>query len=286
MAAGDRYAVDVASVASLIRAWHAGAESVGEIAQRLGAIHGRFESGVPSALVAGLLGEVPLPECFAELAAATQTAVVLSHGLAQDSATLERNLNAYIKAEREAEARLKAVQAGEKSGGTGRPTGSPPGRPADTGAPGGDSSGSSSSGSSSGGGSPQPPRSPGPAQYADRTRVGEWINEAFEVLEADGVPASELNEAGVLLIIEHESGGNPNAVNDWDGNAAAGDPSRGLMQVIGATFDEYKLPGHDDIYDPVDNIVAGVRYALSRYGSIQNVPGVRSVDDGGSYVGY
>jgi SLT domain-containing protein len=100
------------------------------------------------------------------------------------------------------------------------------------------------------------------------------------------VPASELDRAGVLLIIEHESAGNPNAINDWDSNAQAGDPSRGLMQTIGATFDAYKLPGHDDIYDPVDNIIAGVRYALSRYGSIQNVPGVRSVDDGGSYVGY
>jgi SLT domain-containing protein len=58
------------------------------------------------------------------------------------------------------------------------------------------------------------------------------------------------------------------------------------MQVIGSTFDAYKISGHDDIYNPVDNIVAGVRYALARYGSIQNVPGVKSVDEGGSYVGY
>ena len=106
------------------------------------------------------------------------------------------------------------------------------------------------------------------------------------VLEADGVPASELDEAGVLLIIEHESSGNPNAINNWDSNAQAGDPSRGLMQVIGATFNAYKLPGHGNIYSPVDNIIAGVRYALSRYGSISNVPGVRSVAGGGSYVGY
>ena len=69
-------------------------------------------------------------------------------------------------------------------------------------------------------------------------------------------------------------------------NAQAGDPSRGLMQVIGATFNAYKLPGHGDIYSPVDNIIAGVRYALSRYGSISNVPGVRSVNGGGQYVGY
>jgi SLT domain-containing protein len=116
--------------------------------------------------------------------------------------------------------------------------------------------------------------------------VEQWINQAFQILEANGVPASELNEAGVLLIIEHESSGNPNAINNWDSNAKAGDPSRGLMQTIGTTFDAYKLPGHNDIYNPVDNIIAGVRYAISRYGSIQNVPGVKSVDNGGSYVGY
>lgn len=149
------------------------------------------------------------------------------------------------------------------------------------------SSGSGSSGSGrgggAGGGGTQPP---GPALYADEEQVEQWINEAFEVLEADGVPPSELDEAGVLLIIEHESSGNPNAINNWDSNAQAGDPSRGLMQTIGTTFDAYKLPGHDDIYNPVDNIIAGVRYAISRYGSIQNVPGVKSVNNGGSYVGY
>jgi SLT domain-containing protein len=46
------------------------------------------------------------------------------------------------------------------------------------------------------------------------------------------------------------------------------------------------VPGHDDIFNPVDNIIAGVRYAISRYGSISNVPGVVKVHNGGSYVGY
>jgi uncharacterized protein YukE len=69
-------------------------------------------------------------------------------------------------------------------------------------------------------------------------------------------------------------------------NAQAGHPSKGLMQCIDSTFNAHSVPGHTNIYNPVDNIVAGVRYALSRYGSIQNVPGIVAVSHGGHYVGY
>jgi WXG100 family type VII secretion target len=56
--------------------------------------------------------------------------------------------------------------------------------------------------------------------------------------------------------------------------------------TIDSTFDAHALPGHTNIWNPVDNIVAGVRYALSRYGSLDEVPGVAAVEHGGSYVGY
>jgi uncharacterized protein YukE len=69
-------------------------------------------------------------------------------------------------------------------------------------------------------------------------------------------------------------------------NAQAGHPSKGLMQCIDSTFNAHSVPGHTNIYNPVDNIVAGVRYAISRYGSIQNVPGIVAVSHGGHYVGY
>ena len=116
--------------------------------------------------------------------------------------------------------------------------------------------------------------------------VGQWIADAEQILEANGTPASVLDTDAIAVIIQGESGGNPRAINNWDSNALAGHPSKGLMQCIDSTFDANKLPGHDDILNPVDNIVAGVRYAIGRYGSLANVPGVAAVRAGGSYIGY
>jgi SLT domain-containing protein len=113
-----------------------------------------------------------------------------------------------------------------------------------------------------------------------------WITEADQILQANGTPTSALDDSAVALIIQHESGGNPAAINRTDSNAAAGTPSIGLMQTIGPTFQRWAVPGHGDIRNPVDNIAAGVRYAIGRYKSLGNVPGVRSVRAGGPYRPY
>lgn len=87
-------------------------------------------------------------------------------------------------------------------------------------------------------------------------------------------------------IAMHESGGNPNSINLWDSNAKAGHPSKGLMQMIDETFNRWALPGMNDIWNPIHNAVSSIRYMIGRYGSIQNVPGIRSQLAGGGYVGY
>jgi WXG100 family type VII secretion target len=69
-------------------------------------------------------------------------------------------------------------------------------------------------------------------------------------------------------------------------NAAAGHPSKGLMQCIDSTFNAHKLPGHDNIYDPVDSIIAGVRYTFDRYGGFAGHPGLKAMAGGGGYQGY
>lgn len=126
----------------------------------------------------------------------------------------------------------------------------------------------------------EPPKAMPPGE------TGSWIAEAFAVLEKDGVDTSKIDPNDVAAMIEHESGGDPNAINLWDSNAEAGIPSKGLMQTIDPTFEAYKLPGYDNIWNPVDNIVAGVRYSIDRYGSVDNVPGIQGILDGSGYVGY
>lgn len=111
--------------------------------------------------------------------------------------------------------------------------------------------------------------------------VKNWIDEALNVLHM-----RQAFEPGIMNIIMHESSGNPNSVNRWDSNAAAGHPSEGLMQTIAPTFNEWALPGYNrNILDPVSNIIAGIRYARDRYGKGMLMAGGRRSSTG-SYEGY
>lgn len=122
---------------------------------------------------------------------------------------------------------------------------------------------------------------------ATSAQVLAWINAASLVLAANGGALSATDVQAVELIIHYESSGDPNAINNWDSNAAAGIPSQGLMQDTPPVFQQYAVPGYNtNILDPVSNIVAGVRYARARYGSLENVPGVVAVSAGKPYVGY
>lgn len=107
--------------------------------------------------------------------------------------------------------------------------------------------------------------------------VASWIMQALAIT---GQSMDYLDE--LMYIAQMESGGDPNAINLWDSNAAAGHPSKGLMQTIDSTFAAYALPGYDDIWNPVHNAIAAIRYMNERYGGIQNHPGL----GGRGYVGY
>ncbi len=117
-------------------------------------------------------------------------------------------------------------------------------------------------------------------------QVEAWAREAIAILAANGTPITEDSVDEIWVIVQKESNGNPNAVNTWDSNAARGTPSKGLMQCIDPTFQAYKLPGHDDIFNPVDNIIAGVRYTYARYGGFANHPGLVGINTGTGYRGY
>ena len=93
----------------------------------------------------------------------------------------------------------------------------------------------------------------------------QWADVARQALAMAGESESLL---GLLLHrIDVESGGNPNAINNWDCNARAGHPSQGLMQTIPGTFAAYAgaLAGRG-ITDPLANIYAAIMYTRARYG--------------------
>jgi soluble lytic murein transglycosylase-like protein len=112
--------------------------------------------------------------------------------------------------------------------------------------------------------------------------VDSWVGQALDILDlpSDLAPS-------VKKIIMKESGGNPRAINNWDSNARAGNPSQGLMQTIPSTFKHYVAPSLADrpITDPVANITAGVNYMIDQYGLRTLEAGGRT-DSSGDYVGY
>lgn len=116
--------------------------------------------------------------------------------------------------------------------------------------------------------------------------LGDWVRAALKLTHQ---PMSLTG--GLIRAAKSESGGNPRAVNNWDINAKLGHPSKGLMQTIDSTFNAYKIPGHGNIWNPVDNMAAAIMYMIKRYGSVEAVLKPRSkhwfgYDVGSRYVPY
>jgi len=97
--------------------------------------------------------------------------------------------------------------------------------------------------------------------------VQRWKPYVIQALKANGFDASAYQVAAWMRVIQRESNGNPRAINLWDSNAKAGIPSKGLVQTIDPTFNAFKFPGHGDIYNGYDDLLAGIHYMKSIYGS-------------------
>lgn len=109
---------------------------------------------------------------------------------------------------------------------------------------------------------------PKPEPASDKDIEG-WINEALEIMDEEGIPGTY---EGIHRNLIRESAGDPLTINLWDTNAEQDIPSKGLLQVIDPTFEQYHVDGtSENIYDPVANITAAANYAADRYGSMDNV---------------
>ncbi|WP_270336186.1 tape measure protein [Streptococcus macedonicus] len=97
--------------------------------------------------------------------------------------------------------------------------------------------------------------------------VERWRSYVERALKANGIESTGFRVSKILATIQRESNGNPNAINNWDSNARAGDPSIGLMQTTGRTFNSFKLSGHDNIRNGYDNLLAAINYIKHRYGT-------------------
>lgn len=104
--------------------------------------------------------------------------------------------------------------------------------------------------------------------------IADWFKKGLEKLEAQfesGGASPDLIRAAaakmhvaisggdishIMNVIKHESGGNARAINNWDSNAKAGHPSKGILQFIDGTFRKYAVAGHTNIYSPFDQLLA------------------------------
>ena len=100
--------------------------------------------------------------------------------------------------------------------------------------------------------------------------VTDWLRAAMHVagVGGDWLP-------GLQRLAQWESTGNPRAVNP---TSVGGQHATGLMQTLPSTFRGYALPGMGDIFNPVHNAAAAIRYILATYGTVYEIPGVASGD--------
>lgn len=98
--------------------------------------------------------------------------------------------------------------------------------------------------------------------------VARWEPFVIRALAMNGLSTGAEMVAKVLRQINTESSGDPHAKQkgaDPDGDGSG--PAMGLMQTKRSTFTSNAFPGHGDIFNGFDSLLAGLHYAKKRYGA-------------------
>ena len=96
--------------------------------------------------------------------------------------------------------------------------------------------------------------------------TGSFRPQIAKALQLNGLPTNKAYIDAWSRQVQSESSGNPRAVQRVIDINSGGNEARGLVQVIPPTFNAYKHPGMNDIYNPLHNLAAGINYAKNRYG--------------------
>lgn len=99
-------------------------------------------------------------------------------------------------------------------------------------------------------------------------RMDQTIDQAIQLTQAP-----YFWKAGLKTLIRLESNGDPFAYSESG--------AKGLCQLPDNVFKDYKLPGHDNIWNPEDNLIAAIRYIQARW-NVYQIPGIVK----GNYNGF
>lgn len=69
----------------------------------------------------------------------------------------------------------------------------------------------------------------------------------------------------MMRVARRESNYTANAVNNWDSNAMAGTPSRGMFQMIDSSFRAYAKAGYGNPLNPTHQAISAMRYIVGKW---------------------